>query len=54
VGENAALSLFDKELFGETPPKSIREWFQRLADNLLPDNDPAFPKPASPANPAIE
>jgi hypothetical protein len=53
VGENAALSLFDKELFGETPPKSVREWFQKLADNLLPDNDPAFSKPALPADPAI-
>jgi hypothetical protein len=54
VGENAALSLFDKELFGETQPKSVREWFQKLADNLLPDNDPAFSKRASPANPAVQ
>lgn len=50
VGENAALSLFDKELFGEAQPNSVREWFQKLADNLLPDNDPAFSKPAAPAN----
>jgi hypothetical protein len=54
VGESAAASLFDKELFDETPPGSVREWFQKLADNLLPDNDAAFARAASPTDPATQ
>jgi hypothetical protein len=54
LGECAAESLFRGELAGlaanpqtehaaDHPPfKELQEWFQALADNLLPDNDPAF------------
>jgi Patatin-like phospholipase len=42
VGECAAESLFRPEIVGNTKPGTIRDWFQNLADNLLPDNDPAF------------
>jgi hypothetical protein len=54
LGECAAESLFRPELAGiitnplneplrDSPRfRSLRDWFQALADNLLPDNDPAF------------
>jgi hypothetical protein len=42
MGECAAESLFRSELMGNTPPETVRAWFQKLADNLLPDNDAAF------------
>ena len=44
VGECAAESLFRSEIVGDTdtPPKTVRAWFQKLADSLLPDNDAAF------------
>jgi hypothetical protein len=44
VGECAAESLFRPEIVGNTRPGTIRDWFQSLANNLLPDNDAAFPK----------
>src|SRR5260221_648048 len=44
VGECAAESLFRPEIVGNTKPGTIRDWFQSLANNLLPDNDTAFPK----------
>jgi hypothetical protein len=44
VGECAAESLFRPEILGNTKPRTIRDWFQCLANNLLPDNDTAFPK----------
>jgi hypothetical protein len=42
VGECAAESLFRPEIVGNTPPETVRAWFQKLADSLLPDNDAAF------------
>ena len=42
VGECAAESLFRAEIVGNTRPQTVRAWFQKLADRLLPDNDPAF------------
>jgi hypothetical protein len=42
VGECAAESLFRAEIVGNTRPQTVRAWFQKLADSLLPDNDPAF------------
>jgi hypothetical protein len=44
VGECAAESLFHHEITGNIKPRTIRDWFQCLADNLLPDNDTAFSK----------
>jgi hypothetical protein len=56
LGECAAESLFSGELVsrpvdpetgassGPREIKTLRDWFQALADNLLPDNDDAFPK----------
>lgn len=41
LGEHAAGALFGSEL--EPAPDSIEHWFQILANNLLPDNDVAFP-----------
>src|SRR4029077_7784653 len=49
VGECAAESLFRPEIVGNTKPGKIRDWFQSLADNLLPDNDTAFPRQARPS-----
>jgi hypothetical protein len=42
LGQWLAESLFRKEILGNAEPGSIREWFQKLADNLLPDDDEAF------------
>jgi len=42
VGECAAESLFRAEIVGNTRPQTVRAWFQKLADSLLPDNDPTF------------
>jgi hypothetical protein len=42
VGECASESLFRPEIVGDTPPETVRAWFQKLADSLLPDNDAAF------------
>jgi hypothetical protein len=47
VGECAAESLFRPELVGKNFRGKVREWFENLADNLLPDNDAAFPRSAS-------
>ena len=44
LGECAAENLFRDELLGETAPETLHEWFQLLANNLLPDNDPVFTK----------
>jgi len=61
LGECAAESLFRGELAGKpVNPQNeaqsgnsgfttLREWFQALANNLLPDNDEAFNNPAQPA-----
>jgi hypothetical protein len=38
IGECAAESLFSRELI-DGDPNSVGEWFQMLANNLLPDND---------------
>lgn len=48
LGEGAAESLFRKELTADRPDRrvgTLHDWFQALADNLLPDNDPAFDGP---------
>ncbi len=45
LGENALDGLFRPELVGPQPPRTVREWFQCLADRLLPDNDAAFRQP---------
>ncbi len=43
LGECLAESLFRPEIIGrEDAPPTIRQWFQKLADSLLPDNDEAF------------
>lgn len=42
LGECALEGLFRPELVGSQLPRTVREWFQCLADNLLPDNDAAF------------
>jgi hypothetical protein len=44
LGECAAASLFRDELTGGKQPATVRDWFQILANNFLPDNDSAFPK----------
>ena len=41
VGECAAESLFRPEIVDDTP-KTVRAWFQKLADSLLPDNGREF------------
>jgi hypothetical protein len=51
LGECAMDGLFRQEIVGDTPPTTVRAWFQSLANNLLPDNDQAFPK-ASAVKPA--
>lgn len=45
LGECAAESLFREELTAGRDIRTLRGWFQALADNLLPDNDPAFDAP---------
>jgi hypothetical protein len=42
LGECALEGLFREELTGAAPPGTVREWFQGLANHLLPDNDAAF------------
>ena len=42
LGECAVENLFRDELLGETVPETLQEWFQLLANNLLPDNDAIF------------
>jgi hypothetical protein len=42
LGECAAESLFRHELLGETVPGILQDWFQLLANILLPDNDAVF------------
>ena len=42
LGECAMESLFREELMGDTAPNDMKAWFQKLADNLLPDNHPLF------------
>ena len=44
LGKCAVENLFRDELLGETVPKTLRAWFQSLANNLLPDNDAVFLK----------
>jgi hypothetical protein len=50
LGECAAESLFREELTGRQKVTTLRGWFQSLANNLLPDNDPAFPSTPLPSN----
>lgn len=45
LGESALEGLFRSELVGPQPPRTVREWFQCLADRLLPDNDAVFRRP---------
>jgi len=42
LGETAMEGLFRKELVGSQTPNNVNDWFQCLANNLLPDNDEAF------------
>ena len=42
LGECAAESLFRSEIMGSSAPSDLQSWFQKLANNLLPDNDPVF------------
>ena len=42
LGECAEENLFRDELLGETVPETLQEWFQLLANDLLPDNDTVF------------
>lgn len=42
LGECAMDGLFRGEIVGAKPPASVRDWFQSLANNLLPDNDKVF------------
>jgi hypothetical protein len=42
LGECAAASLFRDEIIGPSAPHTLQEWFQSVANNLLPDNDAAF------------
>jgi hypothetical protein len=57
LGEWLAESLFREEIVGQSQPGNIREWFQKLADNLLPDDDDAFVRKGAfcrtPAHPEI-
>jgi predicted acylesterase/phospholipase RssA len=46
LGECAADGMFRDEIVGAQPPAHVRDWFQCLADNLLPDNDEAFRREA--------
>lgn len=47
LGECALDGLFREELTGPETPRTVRDWFQCLANNLLPDNDAAFHRPGS-------
>jgi hypothetical protein len=42
LGECAMDGMFREEIVGAQPPAHVRDWFQCLTDNLLPDNDPAM------------
>jgi hypothetical protein len=43
LGECVAENLFREEIIQtKNNPRSMQEWFQRLADNFLPDNDDSF------------
>lgn len=42
LGEWDIEGLFREELTGLQPPRTVRDWFQCLANNLLPDNDAVF------------
>ena len=42
LGECAAENLFRDELIGDVTPNTLEDWFQALANNLLPDNDVVF------------
>jgi hypothetical protein len=42
LGEFAAESLLRPEIVGSETPKSVGDWFQKLANSLLPDNDEAW------------
>ena len=42
VGEEAMASLFRKELHTDSDDMSAQDWFEKLATQLLPDNDEAF------------
>ncbi len=44
LGECAAKSLFRREIVGDSLPDNLEDWFQALANNLLPDNDAVFSK----------
>ena len=44
LGECAVESLFRDEIIDGQEPKTLCRWFQKLANNLLPDNDEAFTK----------
>ena len=45
LGECAMAGMFRAEIVGSTaPPADVHAWFQCLANNLLPDNDEAFPE----------
>jgi hypothetical protein len=49
LGECAMEEMFRAEIVGEQPPRTIRGWFQCLANKLLPDNDEAFRAGQAPA-----
>lgn len=42
LGECAIDSLFQTEITSGSAPAKIKDWFQGMANNLLPDNDPVF------------
>lgn len=42
LGECAAESMFRNEITGSSTPSTLQDWFQKLANNLLPDNDSVF------------
>ncbi len=42
LGECAMEGMFRDEIVGKSQPRLIRDWFQSIANNLLPDNDEAF------------
>jgi len=46
LGKCAMEGLFRPQLVGLTTPATVADWFQCLANNLLPDNDPVF-RPAA-------
>ena len=47
LGECAMDEVFRDEIVGDSSPDSIRDWFQCLANNLLPDNDEVFREPTA-------